>query len=302
MNLKGRHMLSLKDFSKDELLYIIDTSIKNKYKIDETLKGKTIGLLFQKPSTRTRVSFEVAVNQLSGNSLYMNWSDLQLGRKETIKDTAIVLSRYLNCLVARLFSQQDLIELAENSNIPVVNGLTDLHHPCQILGDLQTIIEKKGDISEQKIVFIGDGNNVSNSLLIASSILGLRCTLICPKGYEPPLAVQGIIKHNSKKSNAKIKISNDLAEVEDATVVYTDVWVSMGQEKEEAKRKRDFAPFRIDGDLLKKASPDYIFMHCLPRTPFEVTDDVFYSDHSVIWDQAENRLHIQKAILRLLVV
>ncbi len=301
MEFKNRHLLSLKDFTKEEILKIIETSIKEKYKIEDILKGKTIGLLFQKPSTRTRISFEVAVNQLGGRSVYMNWSELQLSRKESLKDTAKVLSRYLNALVARLFKHSELLEIAEYSTIPVINGLTDLYHPCQILGDLQTIIEKKGDLKKQKIVFIGDGNNVSNSLLIASSILGLNTKLICPKGYEPPESVLNIIKNNERISNAKITITNNLSEVEDATVIYTDVWVSMGQEEETTKRIRDFAEYKVTEKLVKKAAPDYIFMHCLPRTAYEVDDEVFYGQHSVVWDQAENRLHVQKAILRLLV-
>ncbi|MEM2110123.1 MAG: ornithine carbamoyltransferase [Candidatus Odinarchaeota archaeon] len=301
MQFKGRHLLSLKDFTKDEILKIIETSIEKKYRIDNSLEGKTVGLLFQKPSTRTRVSFEVAVNQLGGHSVYMNWSELQLSRKESLKDTALVLSRYLNCLVARLFKQSDLIEMAENSTIPVINGLTELYHPCQILGDLQTIIEKKGSLQKQKIVFIGDGNNVANSLLIASSILGLKTSLICPRGYEPPAEVQSIVNSNARVSNAKITITNDLEEVEEATVVYTDVWVSMGQEEETAKRLKDFSGYKITDKTVSKASPDYIFMHCLPRTQYEVSDEIFYGNHSVVWDQAENRLHVQKAILRLIV-
>ncbi len=301
MNFKGRHLLSLKDFTREEILKIIETSIKEKYKIEDILKGKTIGLLFQKPSTRTRISFEVAVNQLGGRSIYMNWSELQLSRKESLKDTAMVLSRYLNGLVARLFKHEDLLEIAEYSKIPVINGLTDLYHPCQILGDLQTIIEKKGDLKKQKIVFIGDGNNVSNSLLIASSILGLKTSLICPKGYETPAHVLNIVKNNARVSNAKITITNDLSEVEGATVIYTDVWVSMGQEEEASKRLRDFADYKVTEDVVKKAAPDYIFMHCLPRTEHEVSDNIFYGEHSVVWDQAENRLHVQKAILKLLI-
>lgn len=301
MQFKGRHLLSLKDFTKDEILKIIETSIEKKYRIDNSLEGKTVGLLFQKPSTKTRVSFEVAVNQLGGHSVYMNWSELQLSRKESLKDTALVLSRYLNCLVARLFKQSDLIEMAENSTIPVINGLTELYHPCQILGDLQTIIEKKGSLQKQKIVFIGDGNNVANSLLIASSILGLKTSLICPRGYEPPAEVQSIVNSNARVSNAKITITNDLEEVEEATVVYTDVWVSMGQEEETAKRLKDFSGYKITDKTVSKASPDYIFMHCLPRTQYEVSDEIFYGNHSVVWDQAENRLHVQKAILRLIV-
>ncbi|WEU40810.1 MAG: ornithine carbamoyltransferase [Candidatus Odinarchaeum yellowstonii] len=301
MNLKGRHLLSLKDFTKEEILKIIENSIKEKYQIEDILKGKTIGLLFQKPSTRTRISFEVAVNQLGGRSIYMNWSELQLSRKESLKDTALVFSRYLNALVARLFKHEDLLEIAEYSTIPVINGLTDLEHPCQILGDLQTIIEKKGDLKEQKIVFIGDGNNVSNSLLIASSILGLKTSLICPKGYEPPESILRIVKNNARTSNAKITVTNDLSEAEGATVIYTDVWVSMGQEEETTKRLRDFADYKVTESVVRKATPDYIFMHCLPRTVYEVSDEVFYGKHSVVWDQAENRLHIQKAILKLLV-
>ncbi|MHA1754718.1 MAG: ornithine carbamoyltransferase [Candidatus Odinarchaeia archaeon] len=297
MTLKGRHFLSLKDFNRNDILKIIDKSIELKNIHVPKLKNRTIGLLFQKPSTRTRISFQVAVSQLGGQSIYLNWNDLQLGRNESIRDTAEVLSRYIDGLVARLYSHKDMIELSKYAKIPIINGLTDMYHPCQILGDLITIIEHKGDLKSQKIVFVGDGNNVSNSLLIASSILGLETTLICPKGYEPAEEVQNEIK---KHSDNKILITNDLNYVKEATVIYTDVWVSMGQEKEREKRLKAFKSYRVDEELVKKADSDFIFMHCLPRTSLEVSDGVFYGEHSVVWDQAENRLHAQKGLLYLL--
>ncbi|MHA1410383.1 MAG: ornithine carbamoyltransferase, partial [Candidatus Odinarchaeia archaeon] len=271
MTLKGRSLLTLADYTKQDITQILTTAKKLKGKYGTTLKNKVIGLLFQKPSTRTRVSFEVAVQQLGGSSLYLNWNDLQLGRKEPIKDTAIVLSRYVDGLVARLYSHKDLEEINEYANMPVINALTDLYHPCQALGDLLTIQEKKGDLYAQKIVFVGDGNNVSNSLLIAASILGLNATIISPKGYEPPLTVQNILSKNAANSGAKITITTDLNAIKDADVVYTDVWVSMGQEKEENERLNAFKNYKVDDSLLSKAASDCIFMHCLPRTPLEVT-------------------------------
>jgi ornithine carbamoyltransferase len=300
MVIKHRNLLTLADYTKEEILEIINKAKELKNKITPTLANKTIGLLFQKPSTRTRVSFEVAINQLKGNSLFLNWNDLQLGRKEPIKDTIMVLSRYISGLVARLFSHSDLEEIANYSDIPIINGLTDLYHPCQILGDLLTIIEKRGDLHKQKITFVGDSNNVSNSLLIASAILGLNTSLIVPKGYEPTDIVKNKIESLNKKRGANIFITNDLEEIKNSTVIYTDVWVSMGQEKEEKQRIEDFKFYQINEKLVKKAAHDYIFLHCLPRTPLEVTDKIFYGNNSVVWAQAENRLHAQKALLHLI--
>ncbi|MHA1238172.1 MAG: ornithine carbamoyltransferase [Candidatus Odinarchaeia archaeon] len=297
--IKGKHLLSLKDYTPDEIKYIINTarSIKSG-EIKPSLKNKNLAMIFQKPSTRTRVSFEVAMTQLGGHAIYLNWNDIQLGRGESIPDTARTLSRYVDVIMARVFMHKDIELLAGYSQIPVINGLSNLYHPCQILGDILTILEKKGRISGLKLAFVGDGNNVCNSLLIGASKLGLNITVACPEGYEPPEFVVKSAKSYSAASGAEVKVTNNPKDaVKDADIIYTDVWVSMGQESEYEARVKAFKEFRVDEKLVSLAKADYIFMHCLPRTQLEVSDAVFESEHSVVWEQAENRLHAQKAIL-----
>jgi len=267
------------------------------------LEDKTLGLIFQKPSTRTRVSFEVAMRQLGGYALYLGWNDLQLGRGETIEDTGRVLSRYVDGIMARVFSHNDLIKLAEGASVPVINGLSDLTHPCQILADLLTIKEKKGDFKGLKLTFVGDGgNNVSHSLIIGATKVGMNITIGTPEGYEPNEQILKWAQENAKHSGSKIEIVHDpIKAVEGADIIYTDVWVSMGMEKEKEKRLKVFPPFQVNSKLLSHANQDAIVMHCLPaHRGVEITDDVLDGPQSAVFDQAENRLHAQKGLLALL--
>ncbi|MCD6513938.1 MAG: ornithine carbamoyltransferase [Candidatus Odinarchaeota archaeon] len=307
--LKGRDFLTLQDFTTEEILFLLDTAddFKRKQKRNEPhklLEGKTLALIFQKPSTRTRVSFEVAMKQLGGFTLYLSWNELQLGRGETIADTARVLSRYVDCIMARVYSHSDLETLAEYADIPVINGLSDLTHPCQALADLMTIREKKGTFKDVKLAYVGDGgNNVAHSLLIAATKVGMNIAIGTPEKYLPNEKIMKWALENAKKSNSKVEIVHDPKEaVDNADVIYTDVWVSMGMEKEMEERMKIFPPFQVNSKLLSYAKEDVIVMHCLPaHRGAEITDDVIDGPHSVVWDQAENRLHAQKAILSLLI-
>ncbi len=303
---KPRHFLWLADYSREELLHIINLArrFKERFYIGErvipVLKDRILVLIFQKPSTRTRVSFEVAMRQLGGQSLYLGWNELQLGRGETIADTARVLSRYVDCIVARVFSHSDLEELARYSSIPVINGLSDLVHPVQALSDMFTILEKKGRLKGLKLAFVGDGSdNVLHSLLLAGSKLGLNISVATPKDYRPNNRILKIAEEEASTQGTQLTITEDPYEaVKDADIVYTDVWVSMGQEKEREVKIEKLRPYQVNKDLMLAAKPDAIFMHCLPaHRGEEVTDDVIDGKWSVVWDQAENRLHTQKAIL-----
>lgn len=304
--LKGRHLLSPQDLSPEEIIAVLDKADELKRKLrrgesHELLKGKTLGMIFAKPSTRTRVSFETAMTQLGGHAIYMGMGDLQLGRGETIADTARTLSRYVDAVMARLFKHEDIVELARNSSVSVVNGLTDLLHPCQTLADLQTIREKKGRLKGLKLTWVGDGNNVCNSLLLGCTLVGMNISAACPKGYEPPAEIVEQARKNAKRSGTKLEIINDPKKaVEGADIVYTDVFVSMGQEAERERRVRDFKGYQVNGELLKRAKKDVIFMHCLPaHRGEEVAAEVIDGPHSVVFDQAENRLHAQKAVLAM---
>lgn len=263
------------------------------------LRGRTLAMIFSKPSTRTRVSFEVAMTQLGGHAVYLGWNDLQLGRGETIADTARTLSRYVDCITARLFKHQEIEELARHSTVPVINALTDLHHPCQTLADLMTIQEHKGRLKNIKVAWVGDGNNVCNSLLLGCTLVGTDISVACPRGYEPPPDIVSKARTNSERSGCRLEILNDpTAAVKDADVVYTDVFVSMGMEAERERRMRDFEGFQVTPRLMEAAKRDAIFMHCLPaRRGEEVSEEVIDGRWSVVWDQAENRLHAQKALL-----
>jgi ornithine carbamoyltransferase len=265
------------------------------------LKGKTLAMIFEKPSTRTRISFEVGMWQLGGYALYLSAEDLQLGRGETISDTARVLSRYVNGIMARVFGHQTILDLIHSSTVPVINGLSDFSHPCQGLADLFTIYEKKGRLSGLKLAYVGDGNNVAHSLLYGCSKVGMDIILACPKGYEPRSEVVAGAKEEAKKSGCEVKVTIDPREaVKGADVVYTDVWASMGKEKEHEERVKKFKLYQVNPQLVKGAKEDYIFMHCLPaHRGEEVTDEVADSRSSVIFDQAENRMHTQKALMAL---
>lgn len=307
--LRGRDLLSISDLTKDEILHILEVArlFKTRYYIGEklipVLKGKSLAMIFQKPSTRTRVSFEVAMYELGGHALYLNWNDLQLGRGETIADTARTLSRYVNGVAARVLRHSDLIELAQYASVPVINALSDLEHPCQALADVFTIWEKKGRYEGIKVAFIGDGSdNVLHSLLLACSKLGIDVTIATPPGYEPRSEILKLAEEAATMSKSTIDIVRDPENaVKAADVIYTDVWVSMGQEVEREKRTRDLSRYRVSLDLIKLAKNDVIFMHCLPaRRGEEVDNEVIDGKWSVVWDQAENRLHVQKAVLALL--
>jgi len=306
MSLKGRDLLSLYDFTKEEIEEFLKAgeTLKVKSKIGENspvLAGKKLGLIFEKPSTRTRVSFEVAMYELGGHAIYLSSNELQLKRGETIADTARVLSRYLDGIMARVFYHKDIVELAKFADIPVINGLSDMFHPCQVLGDLLTIKEKKGRLDGIKLTYFGDGNNVCHSLMLGGVKMGMQVVVSTPKEYEPNKEVLNWVKEDEKKYKGEVLLIEDPFEaIKGSDVVYTDVWVSMGQEDSELKKKK-LLPYQINEKLVKNAKKDYIFMHCLPaHRGEEVVDEVIDSENSVVFDQAENRLHIQKGILSLL--
>lgn len=304
--LKGRNLLSVQDLSADDIDEILNLAdlLKKEQKADkphELLHGKNLGMIFAKPSTRTRVSFEAGMSQLGGHAIYLGMNDLQLGRGETIADTARTLSRYVDAVMARLFKHQDIVELARHSSVPVINGLTDLHHPCQTLADLMTIREKFGKLKGLKVTWVGDGNNVCNSLMLGCSIVGVDFQAACPEGFEPPIEVVKTANKNAKKSGSKVEIKADPNKaVFGVDVIYTDVWVSMGQEGETKKRMEIFKPYQVNSGLVKRAKRDVIVLHCLPaHRGLEITDDVIDGPHSAVFDQAENRMHAQKGALVL---
>lgn len=263
------------------------------------LQGKTLGLLFQKPSTRTRVSFEAGMNQLGGHALVLPMSDIQLSRGESVADTARVLSRYLDGIVIRTYDHASVEEWAREATMPVINGLTDLSHPCQALSDLLTIREKKGRLKGVKIAYVGDGNNVANSLIEAAAKMGMTIALGCPSGYQPDQHVVDAARVEAAKTGAAIELGYDPhVAVKEADVIYADVWISMGREREQARRLKVLAPYQVNNRLVSRAKPDVIVMHCLPaHRGEEITADVLDGPQSVVIDQAENRLHMQKAIL-----
>ncbi len=303
---KGRDFTQVLDFSKEELWYTLSYAKDLKLKrmageVLSILKGKILALIFEKPSLRTRVSFEVGMKELGGDTIYLSPQDIGLGKRESVKDTAEVISRYVSGIMVRTFSHKIVEELAEYSDVPVINGLSDTYHPCQAMGDMLTIWEKKGRIEGVNIAFVGDGNNVSNSLMLLSARLGANFSIASPKGYETKKEILDLASSEAEKSGAKILVTSDPEEaVKNADVIYTDVWASMGQEEEKAERERVFRPYQVNMELVKKAKSDVIIMHCLPaHRGEEVTDEVIDSPYSVVIQQAENRLHAQKAILAL---
>ena len=294
-----RHFLAIPDFTKAELLAVFDLASRMKQGADreKPLAGKTLGMIFAKSSTRTRVSFEVGAYQLGGHALFLSSRDIQLGRGEPIRDTARVLSRYLDGIMIRTFDHKEVEELARCATIPVINGLTDLSHPCQVLADLFTVREALGSWEGKRIAWIGDGNNMANSWLEAAQVLGFELRLACPEGYEPDRS-----KFEDAARHAKIVVTEVPEEaVEGAHVVNTDVWASMGQEGEAEARRNAFKGYTVDTDLMKLADPRAIFLHCLPaHRGEEVSDEVIEGRQSRVWDEAENRLHVQKALLATL--
>ena len=299
-----RSLASLSDVTKAELEAWFDLALRLKGetkagKPQNILAGKNLAMIFQKSSTRTRVSFEIAMRQLGGGALYLSGNELQLGRGETIADTARVLSRYVDGIMARVFAHSDIVTLAKYATVPVINGLSDFSHPCQAVADYLTVLEHKGRLTGLTLAYVGDGNNVAHSLLFGGAKLGVNVTIVCPKGYEPQKAVVDRAESDGRQSGARIIVSDDPAAVKGADVIYTDVWASMGQEAEHAERVRIFKPYQVNARLMAMTGKkDALFMHCLPaHRGEEVTDEVVDSPNSVVLDEAENRLHAQKAIL-----
>ena len=293
-------LLSVTDI-KDDVKYILDLAgrIKAGEMEERPLEGKTLAMIFQKSSTRTRVSFDVGMYQLGGRAIFLSSNDLQMGRGEPISDTAKVLSRFVDGIMIRAIKHSDVEELAKYSDVPVISGLTDFEHPCQALADMLTIKEHLGDWKGKKICFVGDGNNVCNSLLLIAPLLGMDMSVACPKGYEPPESILKTANEYADENNTEITVTDDIGiALENVDVVYTDVWVSMGDEAEKAKREVDFAPFQVNDDLMSLANDGAIFMNCLPAIRGqEVTAEVIDGPQSVIYDEAENRMHAQKAVL-----
>ncbi|WP_077325227.1 ornithine carbamoyltransferase [Virgibacillus siamensis] len=307
VELSGKDFLTLTDYSYSELSYLIELAhdLKKKQKSGEVfhpLQGKTLGMIFEKSSTRTRVSFETGIYQLGGMGTFLSTNDLQLGRGERVADTAKVLSGYLDGIMIRTYSQAMVKELAANASIPVINGLTDVYHPCQVLADLQTIEEVKGGLKGVKLAFIGDGNNMANSLVLGAAIMGMHISVAAPEGYLPDTAITKKAAKIAAASGAKIEITTDpLHAAEKADIIYTDVWASMGQENESTAREQAFKDFQVNNELLALAKEDVTFLHCLPaHRGEEVSADVIDGKHSVVFQQAENRLHVQKALMTAL--
>ncbi|MCP4713834.1 MAG: ornithine carbamoyltransferase [Deltaproteobacteria bacterium] len=299
-----KDLLCLYDLSRNDFddVFFKAAQLKQKQRdgvAHTPLKGKTLGMIFEKPSTRTRVSFEVGTFQLGGHAVYLRWTDTQLGRGESIYDTARVLSRYLDAIMIRTFSQKTVEELARNADVPVINGLTDLYHPCQILADIFTVIEKRGTYDGLKAVYLGDGNNMAHSWINAALRLGFDLTLACPKGHEPDAEVLNLAR---QEAASEITLVHDpVAAVKNADVISTDTWVSMGQEKQYRERIKAFHGYQLNEALVAKSKEDVLVMHCLPaHRGEEITDGVMDGKNSVVFDQAENRLHVQKAILEIL--
>ncbi|HNR96979.1 MAG TPA: ornithine carbamoyltransferase [Anaerolineae bacterium] len=302
-----KDLLSLADLTSDELWHLLNVAqeLKDEWKgggNQPILTGKTLAMIFQKPSLRTRVSFEMAMHHLGGKAMYLSPEEIQLGKRETVPDVARVLSRFVDCIMARVFSHNDVKTLATFSRVPVINGLSDYSHPCQGLGDLLTIVEHKGNLRGLKLAWCGDGNNVLTSLLFGASRLGIDVSVATPVGYEPPSDVLEIAFRFAQEHNSQIEIGhNPKIAVRGADVIYTDVWTSMGQEAEKEQRLRVFPPYQVNAALLAEAKSDVIVMHCLPaHRGEEITDEVADGPHSVLWDQAENRMHAQKAVLAVL--
>lgn len=294
-----KDFLTIMDLDSNEVMDIVKRAAELKSGKDDSLFpliGKSVGLIFEKSSTRTRVSFEVGIYQLGGQPVTLKTDDIQMGRGETIADTARTLSRYLSAVAIRTFEQERVVEFASNATVPVINALTDLHHPCQALADLLTVYEKKGTLKGIKMAYVGDGNNVANSLIEAAARTGMELSLACPEGYGPD---DGVLKNAQADTSSYITVTDDpAAAVKEADVLYTDVWVSMGQEEEKQKRIRDFEGYQVNSSLLGHAKSDAIVMHCLPAyRGLEISQDVLESPASVVFDQAENRLHAQKSLL-----
>lgn len=306
VDLRGRSFLSLADFTADEINAVLELAEELKRERAAGVRrdvhaGKTLALLFQKPSLRTRVSFDVAMHELGGDALYLGPDEVGVGKRESVADVATVLSRYVHGIAARVFGHDVVEGLVEYGDVPVINGLSDLLHPCQVLADLMTVRERFGAFEGRTLAYVGDGNNVANSLMLGGAITGLNVTVVTPDGFEPDAAVTSRAREIADGSGAVIVVANDLAAAKGADVLYADVWASMGEEDVAAQKKQSFAGFTVDAAVVAGAAPDAIVLHCLPaHYGEEITEDVARGPQSAIWDEAENRLHAQKALLALL--
>ncbi len=304
--LKGRDFISIHDFSEAEVAYILEVGLELKKEQKKgiahpILAGKTLGMIFQKASTRTRVAFEVGMYQLGGHALFLSPRDIQIGRGETIKDTSLVLARMVDGIMIRTFDHEEVLEMARWSSVPVINGLTDLLHPTQVIGDMMTIHEHKGGLRGLKLAYIGDGNNVAHELLFGGAKVGMNVTIACPGGFEPDKEVLKLAEKDALETGAKLQVIDDpWNAVKGADVIYTDVWASMGQEGEADEKEKKFLQFQVNKALLMAANPGAIVMHCLPaKRGKEITDEVMDGPQSVVFDESENRLHAHKAIMAL---
>lgn len=305
---KGRDFICMNDFTTDELKYIMEVAkqLKQMQKAGQPhhlLAGKTLAMIFQKASTRTRVSFEVGMFQLGGHALFLSPRDIQMGRGETIKDTALTLSCYVDGIMIRTFDHSEVTELAQHATVPVINALTDLLHPCQVMGDFLTAMEYKGRLEGLKMAYIGDGNNMCHSLMIGGAKMGMNVVAACPKSYQPMDDIMVLARQEAQKTGAHLQVVEDPMEAAaDADIIYTDVWESMGMEEEAAEREKHFAIYQVNDKMLNRAKSDVIVMHCLPaKLGREITEEVMYGPHSVVFPEAENRLHVQKAIMALII-
>jgi ornithine carbamoyltransferase len=307
VSMKGRSFVSVADFSREEIwtVWELAAQLKMKQKVGEPhrlLEGKQLAMIFQKPSLRTQVSFETGMSQLGGHAVFLGPEHIQLGKRESVPDVARVLGRMVDGIMARVFAHQDVEQLAEYAGVPVINGLSDDEHPCQALADLFTIFEKKRRVEGINLTYIGDGNNVAASLILAAAKVGMNCTLISPDGYEVKSEYVQAARAEAARTGAMLQWSDDPNDVDGSDVIYTDVWASMGQEAEAEKRERIFKPFQVNSRLIEQAGSDPLIMHCLPaHRGHEITDDAMDSPNSVVFEQAENRLHVQKALLALLI-
>lgn len=303
--LKGRSLASMKDLTPDELKLVLDTAAavkKNPQEYRSKFANKTLGMVFQKPSLRTRVSFEAGMTQMGGHAIYLSPTDFKIGERETTEDIAIVLSRFVDIIMARTFGHDIVLELAKHSRVPVINGLSDFEHPCQILADMQTIMERRGRLAGLKWTYCGDGNNVAHSIMLGGALAGMHVNIIAPKGYQPDPQVTADSQAIAKKTGGSVTITDDMpGAAKGSDVLYTDVWASMGQEAEAAARKKVFAGYTIDMKVLGMANPECVLLHCLPaHYGDEITYDVTRTKNSAIFDEAENRMHAQKALMLLL--
>ena len=308
--MKGRHLVSLDDFTSEEIHEVF--LMTDRLKLDHLarvpsqqriLEGRSLAMIFEKPSTRTRISFEVGIAQLGGHALYLSPKDLQIGRGESIADTARVISRYCDGIMARVFKHETVAELADYSVVPVINGLSDLEHPCQVLTDFYTVKEKLGTIEHRRMSYVGDGsNNMAHSLLIGAAKLGCNIKIVCPEGYDPNADIYSRAQDLAEKNGCEVSIERDPVKgVTDAHIVYTDVWTSMGQEEENEHRRKVFQPYQLNEELMSNAPHKAIVMHCLPaHRGEEITNEVVDGPQSVVFDQAENRMHVQKSVMALL--